>query len=187
MMTRMKLDVLPSADPPSTNPWYTAGLRFACTQCGNCCTGGPGYVWISKEEVTRLADFLKLSPRQVLSRYCRKIGQRWSLKERRMPNGNYDCVFLEELPAPEASKGKQLAPGDRIPLKRRSCAIYPVRPLQCRTWPFWDTNLSDSKKWDFASRKCPGMNNGTRTFTKEQIESLRDARDWPSASLTCEQ
>ena len=26
-------------------PWYRDGLRFQCTQCGNCCTGDPGVVW----------------------------------------------------------------------------------------------------------------------------------------------
>ena len=171
----MELDVL-----PSTEPWYGGGLKFTCTQCGNCCTGGPGYVWISEEEVTRLAEFLKMSPRQVVAKYCRRFGERLSLKERRMPNGNYDCIFLQEMPAAPGgpTDGKPQA-GQPVPLKRRGCAIYPVRPLQCRTWPFWESNLSDRKMWDFASRKCPGINRGSRSFNRKQIESLRDASDWP--------
>ena len=40
----MKLDVLSPLPPPPT--WYADGLRFTCTQCGNCCTGQPGFVWI---------------------------------------------------------------------------------------------------------------------------------------------
>jgi len=170
----MKLDVLPASEP-----WYSQGLKFTCTQCGNCCTGGPGFVWISPQEIDRLAQFLKLSSAQVRRQYCRKVGGRWSLKEHRAPEGKYDCVFLEELPAPPGPRDKQLQPGEPIPLRRRGCSIYPVRPLQCRTWPFWDTNLSSPQMWQQASRKCPGMGRGTRTFGKEQIESLRDARDWP--------
>ena len=173
MMGPMKLEVL-----PSTQPWYAGGLKFTCTQCGNCCTGGPGFVWISDEEIARLAAFLQLSAQQVRERYCRKIGSRWSLKEHKTPEGKFDCIFLSDQPL-AASKKRELRPGQPIPLRRRGCAIYPARPLQCRTWPFWDTNLSDKQMWDFASRKCPGMNRGGQTFSAEQIEALRDASDWP--------
>jgi Fe-S-cluster containining protein len=174
MMAGMKLDVLPSDDP-----WYAAGLKFTCTQCGNCCTGGPGFVWISDVEIERLAEFLKMTPRDVRARYCRKIGSRWSLNERRTREGNYDCVFLTEVPAPPSRKAKELEKGESVPLKRRGCSIYPVRPLQCRTWPFWHSNLEDEDAWCHAGRKCPGLNRGSRHFSREQIEALRDAQDWP--------
>lgn len=170
----MKLEVLTSSEP-----WYADGLKFTCTQCGNCCTGGPGYVWINEEEVDRLAEFLKITPRQVLSRYCRKVGGRWTLNERRTRHGNYDCVFLTEIDTPRPAGTKQLKPGESIPLKRRGCSIYPVRPLQCRTWPFWNSNLSSREMWDHAGKKCPGLGRGARSFSREQIESLRDATDWP--------
>jgi Fe-S-cluster containining protein len=170
----MQLDVL-----PSPQPWYAEGLKFTCTQCGNCCTGGPGFVWISMEEVDRLAEFLKINSQQVLSKYCRKIGGRISLKERRMPNGNYDCVFLQEIERPKSKQTQELAPGQRMPQAHRGCAIYSVRPLQCRTWPFWESNLSNRKMWDLASKKCPGMGRGSRKFARQQIEALRDAQDWP--------
>ena len=49
----MKLEVL--KDEAAEQPWYAEGLKFTCTQCGNCCTGGPGFVWISREEIRRLA------------------------------------------------------------------------------------------------------------------------------------
>jgi len=168
----MKLDVLPQ------HPWYADGLKFTCTQCGNCCTGGPGFVWISEQEIERLAEFLNLTPRQVLARYCRKVGSRWSLKERRTSEGLYDCIFLAEQPGPAAGP-RELDRNQSIPLRRRGCSIYPVRPLQCRTWPFWDTNLSSKETWERASRRCPGMGRGSRHFSLKQIESLRDAADWP--------
>jgi len=62
----MKLDVLATQDQEA---WYADGLRFNCTQCGNCCTGGPGFVWISVEEVVRLAAHLKMSPDEVVEQY----------------------------------------------------------------------------------------------------------------------
>jgi uncharacterized protein len=170
----MKLDVLPTSEP-----WYADGLTFTCTQCGNCCTGGPGYVWVSEQEIQRLAAFLELTPEQVLSRYCRKFGDRWSFKERRTPAGNYDCVFLKEIDAPARPVGRELPQGAPVPQKRRICSIYSMRPLQCRTWPFWGSLLSGKQAWDNAGRKCPGINRGSRKFTVRQIEALRDAEDWP--------
>ena len=88
----MKLDVLQTTE----TPWFADGLTFTCTQCGNCCTGPTGYVWISDVEIDRLAEHLKLSRERVLATYCRKIGGRISLKERRTPQGLYDCIFLKE-------------------------------------------------------------------------------------------
>jgi len=160
----MKLDVL-----TAEVPWYADGLK---------CTGSPGFVWISDDEVERLAQFMKLTAQETRSRYCRKVGRRWSLNERRTPEGNYDCVFLTSIPDAPAAK-KELSPGEAIPHKRRGCSIYPVRPLQCRTWPFWHSNLEDQEMWERAGSKCPGLNRGKRTFTRQQIETLRDATDWP--------
>ena len=40
--------------------WYDDGLRFECTQCGNCCTGPPGMVWFTPEEGRRMAEGLGL-------------------------------------------------------------------------------------------------------------------------------
>ena len=36
-------------------PWYKDGLKFKCTQCGDCCTGAPGYVWVNQAEVEGIA------------------------------------------------------------------------------------------------------------------------------------
>src|SRR5215831_4290224 len=102
----MKLKVLDSSN--EARPWYADGLTFTCTQCGNCCTGGPGYVWISDEEIARLAEHLKLTRRQIISKYCRKIGQKYSLREIRNSQGEYDCVFLTEEKAMSKRNGSQI-------------------------------------------------------------------------------
>jgi Fe-S-cluster containining protein len=142
--------------------WYADGLRFTCSQCGNCCTGGPGYIWISDVEIDRLAEHLQITAKDVIKQYCRTIDGRISLTEIRTPQGMYDCVFLKEDP----QRG------------RKTCSIYPVRPLQCRTWPFWPENLQTPARWDRAAKRCHGMNHG-RTFTLPQLEAIRDAKDWP--------
>ena len=38
----------------------------------------------------------------------------------------------------------------------RACTVYPVRPLQCRTWPFWPENLSSKQSWDHAASAVMG-------------------------------
>src|SRR5262249_1390597 len=40
-----------------SEPWYQDGLRFECTRCGKCCSGFPGFVWVSEAELQAIADF----------------------------------------------------------------------------------------------------------------------------------
>ncbi len=115
-------------------PWYKEGLRFKCTGCGKCCTGGAGYVWVTHEEIAQLAAELDLSTEEFSRLYVRKIGQRYSLKEVKTERG-YDCVFL---------KGKE-------------CSLYGARPIQCRTFPFWPSNLKSRKTWEDLKEECEGV------------------------------
>lgn len=121
-------------------PWYADGLAFTCTQCGNCCTGAPGYVWLADGELEAIAEHLKLHPHQFENRHTRRVGRRRSLLE----HDNGDCEFLVQ-----EADGK------------RRCGIYAVRPIQCRTWPFWQSTVKSPAAWAAASRGCPGMNHGT--------------------------
>jgi Fe-S-cluster containining protein len=40
------------------------------------------------------------------------------------------------------------------------CTIYPVRPRQCRTWPFWQSNVASPKAWEQTRSVCPGAGQG---------------------------
>ncbi len=171
----MQLPVLTDKLAAGDGPWYANGLDFTRTQCGNCCTGGPGYVWISKGELVLLAEHLKVTPQTIVEQYCRKIDGQFSLKERRSPQGLYDCVFLKETKR-EACDTR----GERVVHTIRACTVYPVRPLQCRTWPFWPENLSSKSTWDRAAKGCHGMNAPGRQFTPAQIHAIRDAAEWPA-------
>lgn len=136
--------------------WYRDGLRFTCTQCGNCCSGEPGYVWATREEIRRISEFLGRTDGWLDRSQLRRVGLYYSLTEK--PGG--DCVFLKR------EDGKAL------------CSIYPVRPLQCRTWPFWNENLGSAGQWAQVHRdKCPGMNTG-RAYTYVQIEGIRTQTSW---------
>jgi uncharacterized protein len=113
-------------------PWYKNGLRFKCTECGQCCTGSPGYVWITSSEVEAMAEFLRISVEEFIQKYTRRIGNRISLKEH---SRTYDCVFL---------KGKK-------------CQVYGVRPTQCRTFPWWAENLKTPDHWKQTAARCEGI------------------------------
>lgn len=127
--------------------WYRKGLRFSCVQCGACCSGDPGYVWVTKEERRRIARALGLKSDHLPRKYARRVGFRHSLTER----ANGDCIFL-----------KRRADGV-------GCMIYDQRPVQCRTWPFWRINLKSPEHWAAAASMCPGMNQG-KLHPPDQIE-----------------
>ncbi len=132
-------------------PWYHDGLSFECTQCGNCCTGAPGYVWVTNEEIAALSQ-AKGEPNieEFERKYVRKVGARKSLVE--FSNG--DCVFFDN--------------------QGRGCTVYHQRPRQCRTWPFWDSNLRTMADWEHTCKVCPGSGHG-RLYQLDEIETQRRA------------
>ena len=65
-------------------PWYSSGLAFECTQCGNCCSGpGAGYVWVNEQEVRSLANAMGMSDQldEFERKFTRRVGTRVSLVE----------------------------------------------------------------------------------------------------------
>ena len=133
----------------SETPWYADGLKFKCTQCGDCCTGAPGFVWVNQEEIAAIAATIDMSNiDEFEEQYVRTVGARKSLKE--FSNG--DCVFFDN--------------------KNRGCRVYGARPRQCRTWPFWDSNLKTPESWQQTCQFCPGSGCG-KLHVLDEIESQR--------------
>lgn len=129
-------------------PWYEQGLRFECTQCGDCCTGAPGFVWVNKQEIAALAKRLNMEVPDFEREYVRNVGIRKSLVE----YDNGDCVFLDD---------------------QRKCTVYEDRPRQCKTWPFWDSNVATPDDWDYTCSVCPGCNKGNFVPLEEIQRRLR--------------
>ncbi len=121
-------------------PWYAPGLRFSCTQCGNCCTGPPGYVWFDEDEAEAMAREVGVEVDAFYRTYAKHKFGRWTLEEVKVGR-KYDCVFLTR----DEKTGQA------------GCSIYKARPTQCRTWPFWDSNLKSRRAWAGAAKGCPGM------------------------------
>lgn len=127
--------------------WYADGLKFSCTECGRCCGGAPGDVWLSEDEIHALAERLGMDHQSFRRKYTREVKRRGiSLVEK----ANNDCIFFER------SKG---------------CTIYEDRPLQCQTWPFWKSNLRSREDWQVEAESCPGMDKGT-LYDAEHISAI---------------
>lgn len=137
----------PDPNDPS-KPWHHEGLRFTCTACGDCCSGDPGYVWLNKAEIREMAEARGQTPEEFESENVVDVGVRKSLRER----DNGDCVLLDA--------------------KTRKCTVYASRPRQCKTWPFWDSNVKSPKAWAEACAECPGAGTG-KLYTLEHIEEQR--------------
>jgi Fe-S-cluster containining protein len=119
-------------------PFYAGGLRFTCKRCSSCCRHESGYVFLSKEDLDALAAVQGMEQGAFIQTWCRWVSfgrevEYLSLKEK----ANYDCIFWKD-----------------------GCLVYPGRPLQCRTFPFWDSVICSSDAWEEAGRGCPGMGQG---------------------------
>ena len=132
--------------------WYGGGLRFQCTQCGDCCSGAEGYVWVNQAEIDAMAAKVGMTPEDLEAAYVKRVGVRRSLKER----SNGDCVLLDET--------------------TRKCTAYEERPRQCKTWPFWDSNLRSPAAWAEAAEACPGCNKGSLVPLESIVEQAARIR-----------
>ena len=66
-------------------------------------------------------------------KYIQKVKYKFSLKEIEYNDG-LKCVFFDE--------------------QKKGCSIYPVRPIQCRTFPFWEHFKKNIKE---VEDECPGI------------------------------
>jgi len=129
-----------------------ATLRFACTGCGGCCRGrGDYWVEASRTEQRRIQRFLRVSwnwfrRRYVIAYEDGSEGLRWK---------NDRCVFLDR--------------DDR-------CRIYPARPTQCRTFPFWSEVVASRASWRAAAKDCEGIGRGAVIPLAQVRERLRRYR-----------
>jgi len=132
--------------------WYKDGLRFTCTRCGHCCTGEPGYVWVGDDDLAAIARLRGETVEQVKALYTRWTSRGQTLREK----SNGDCIFYDR--------------------EQQGCSIYEARPPQCRTWPFWESNVLTPEAWQRTCEVCPGCGQGELIPEEEIIRRLRVIR-----------
>lgn len=153
--------------------WYVGGLHFECGQCGNCCSGPhEGYIWVTRPEIKFIADFLKETTEQLRQKYLQRVGLRTTVVE---DPATKDCIFLNHGSGFPQSGGPH-----RLRTGQKGCMIYPVRPNQCRNWPFWPSNLASQNAWNTAAQKCSGINRGN-LHSFEKIEKNKKQKWWKNA------
>ncbi len=132
--------------------FYDDGLKFTCERCSGCCRHEPGYVFLSEIDLRKMYDSLDIPKKKFIKKYCQTVDlmgiKRLSLIEK--PNN--DCIFWD-----------------------KGCIIYKVRPLQCRSYPFWGHNLINNDTWSAVVQECPGAGQG-ELRSKAQIDKWLDQR-----------
>jgi uncharacterized protein len=109
-------------------------MRFQCQEgCTNCCTQ-KGFVYLTEEDVLRLASFTGVPAAEFEGRYVYRTR---NFRRLRVPRGS-TCHFLLE----------------------NGCAVHPAKPVQCRIFPFWPELMDDRKEWDKTASWCPGIGKG---------------------------
>jgi uncharacterized protein len=122
-------------------------LKFECQPgCTNCCRQ-QGFVYITEQDLVRIAKFIKMPAADFERRYVYRTRH---LLRLRMPRHS-QCHFLLE----------------------GGCSIHPVKPTQCRIFPFWPELTGDKREWRKAASWCPGIGKGQLV----QIETARQLAD----------
>jgi Fe-S-cluster containining protein len=141
----------------TTHPFYADGLCFSCKRCSSCCRLESGYVYLSENDLSRLANEFKMEYTAFITTWCRWVSfdresERLALKEK----SNFDCIFWNQ-----------------------QCTVYEARPLQCRTFPFWDNVVCSPEAWERAAGGCPGLNTGVRHSGEKIGQFLRMMEEEP--------
>jgi len=118
-------------------------LKFECQPgCTNCCRQ-QGFVYITEQDLVRIAKFIKMTAADFERRYVYRTKH---LLRLRMPR-HTQCHFLLE----------------------GGCSIHPVKPTQCRIFPFWPELTGSKREWRKTAAWCPGIGKGKLV----QIETAR--------------
>lgn len=128
-------------------PFYAQGLKFSCKRCSACCRYESGFVYLCEKDMEKLSLETNMDANSFIKTYCRWVpdldGKKiLSLREK----SNKDCILWDS-----------------------GCLVYMARPVQCSTFPFWNSILVSAKTWEIAASGCPGMNSGV-LHSEEEIE-----------------
>lgn len=111
------------------------GLRFECQPgCIRCCDQH-GFVYITENDLLRIARWFGMTPAAFERKHVYRTARQLRLRKPRYSQ----CSFLNV----------------------NGCGIHPVKPVQCRTYPFWPELVEHRDVWEHEGRKCPGIGKGT--------------------------
>ena len=94
-----------------------------------------GYVYLSEEDVTRIALLLGQSQAAFEKQYVYRTKHSRRLRK---PGRGKQCGFLKE----------------------KQCGIHEAKPVQCRLFPFWPELVESRSAWEKTGEWCPGVGQG---------------------------
>ncbi len=109
-------------------------LQFTCQPgCTKCCQVR-GYVYLTEEDLQRAAAHVGMTAEVFEAKYVIRYP---TLLRFRKPM-NAQCHFLTSA----------------------GCSIHPVKPTQCRLYPFWPELVEERRAWNETAETCPGIGKG---------------------------
>jgi uncharacterized protein len=105
--------------------------NFSCQKSGNCCRA-PGYVYVTAQDVSKMAAHLGVQEEDFRASYVQKV-RGWEVIA--APNFRERCFLTAE----------------------DTCGIYDVRPLACRTYPQWEQIWESEESLQEELKQCSGL------------------------------
>jgi Fe-S-cluster containining protein len=127
-------------------------LRFQCQPGCTACCEKQGFVYLTEDDIIRLADYLSLTAEAFEARYV------------------FRTKHLRRLRVPRHAQCEFLAGG--------GCSVHAAKPTQCATFPYWPELLDSRKEWHKAGSLCPGIGKGELInieFANSEAERMRTA------------
>jgi Fe-S-cluster containining protein len=129
-------------------------IRFHCSGCGRCCLGHADehYIELAPGEAEKIRQVLNIDKKSFKRDYLVSLDNKG--KGIRI-NAQGRCMLLDE---------------------NNRCSVYPVRPRQCVTYPFWPELMQSPESWHAESVRCEGINQGAvvaSAYIKKQLKLLR--------------
>jgi hypothetical protein len=109
-------------------------MRFECQPgCIRCCEQ-KGFVYVTRDDIARLAAHLGITHTEFKRRYLCGTAPLLRFRKQR----HKQCPFLES----------------------NGCSVHSIKPLQCSSFPYWPELLANPNERRETAKYCPGMNHG---------------------------
>jgi uncharacterized protein len=128
-------------------------IRFTCQAgCTRCCEVS-GYVYLTEEDVTNAARHLGMPQADFEAAYIYRTRHMRRIRKPKRGNSK-QCPFLDG----------------------GGCGIHPVKPLQCRLFPFWPELVESRAAWRKTAEWCPGIGQGPLIQIGAAMETANEMR-----------
>jgi Fe-S-cluster containining protein len=114
--------------------WSMTGVRFECQPGCTACCEQQGFVYLTEDDLKRIAGYVGMTAQEFERRHVYRTR---NLLRLRVPR-EQQCMFLRD----------------------GGCSIHAVKPVQCRTFPFWPELVGSKREWKKTARWCPGIGKG---------------------------